>query len=163
MPKITEEDLANIYPRAKSYDELQAEREQREIAGRPKFVAAKIALWASLMVPVAFAVYFVMLYLMTTIRAGSTGGALFSVSFATLSAVIGLSAVYYLYSRIDDLVSKTVASSSILYGILAVTLCAAGGMGATLQSHGYNLITAIAAATFTVFVVSFVTARLLQG
>ncbi len=139
MPKLTGEELSKLYPQAKSYEELRAEREQIKEVRRPKFVALKIALWTALIVPVALTVYHTVLRLILSIEPESIDGALFGVCLAILAAVVGLAIVYYLYSLIDGVASKIFLSTTPLYFTLAIILCACGGVSSLLLSMEYSM------------------------
>jgi hypothetical protein len=47
MPKLQGKELSDLYPKPKTYDQLKAEREQAQLARKPRLVAPKIALWST--------------------------------------------------------------------------------------------------------------------
>jgi len=164
MPKLTEEDLAKIYPTPKTYDELQTERELREEAKRPKFVAAKIALWASLFVPVvAITGYAALRVARSPETIGSSMAVLAGVCIVILLVIVGLAALYYLWSLIESLASKTIIATSLFSAALLAILGLTGGAGVVLYLYGFHptVITLIMAAV--VFVSSFIATKKIKA
>ena len=112
MPKLTGEELSRIYPQAKTYDELHAQREAIKEARRPKFVAIKIASCTALIAAVALAFYQIILRLLPLFESAEVGSVMLGVCSLVLSVIISLVTIYYLYSVIDDVASKILASTT---------------------------------------------------
>lgn len=169
MPQLTEEDVAKLYPRAKSYDELQTEREFREAERRPKYASARIALWASLSVPAITIPYYASLRIVAVAYPVAASGSssssmavLAGVSLIILLSMIGLAILYYLRSLIDSIVSKTIVATRLFYLVLIGILCIAGGIGGVLYFRGYSLALITLALMFWVSLTSFIAAKKIE-
>lgn len=154
MSQLTEEELAKIYPRAKSYDELQAERAAREEERRPRFIAAKIATGATLAIPTVVITYLVAIRVTAITPTSSSMSVLAGVCIVILICIAGLAILYYLWSLIEGLASKVIANTPLLYLLLVGILCIAGAIGSALYAH-YDTIAATAAATLWTFAASY--------
>jgi hypothetical protein len=121
MPIPSGKDLSSLYPTPKSYDELEAERELRELDRRPRFVSIKISLWTTSGVVVSLLTYQLVSYLMID-KVSSLGEAMFAVSTSILLSLTALAALLYLCSRINNLVARVLASTTALYVALASIL-----------------------------------------
>lgn len=162
MPKLTGEELSKLYPKAKTYDELQIEREQTEEARRPRFVSLKVALWTTLIAVVAIAVYQAVLLLFPSFESGAVVDVMPGVCGAMLSALLGMAAVYYLYSLIDGVASKVFLNTALLYGALLIVLCICGGLGALLTYLEYSAIVVAVIATLSTFILSLLVTVVLK-
>jgi hypothetical protein len=165
MTQLSEEDLAKIYPTAKTYDELQAERELRREQGRPKHMPIKIALWASLSVPIIALIYEMAQRVgLTTLNsaAGQTNASmtvLTGVCIVILLGILGLASLYYLWSLINGLASKTLVNTTPLYFMLAGALLTATGISIVLHLYTYNFVVITLVPMVWVFIVSFIAAK----
>lgn len=118
MPKLTGEELSKLYPTAKTYDELQQEKEQRQEIMRPKFVAEKIAFCMALGIVVVCTVYAFISGITGTFNDGSVEATMTGVCLTTLLVLLGAAALYYIYKLIDELVSKTIVTTPQFYAML---------------------------------------------
>lgn len=164
MPQLTEENLAAIYPTAKTYDELRAERKQLQEQRRPKHVAPKIACFTSFSVPVVTVAYFIIQRVASTMLSTSGGpgasmAVLTGVCFLILAGIVGLGVLYYLWWLIDGLASKVFVNTPLLYLFLGGVLCVAGAAGGTLHMLGYPTITTTPILTVGVFMTSYLVAK----
>lgn len=169
MSKLTEEDLAKIYPNAKTYDELQAEHGLLKEQQRPKFVAPKIAFWTSLSVPTVALVYYgaqrVGLTTIGGVGPGQTGASmtvLAGVCLVVLFCIIGLVILYYLRSLIDGLASKTLTNTTPLYVVLLGIICIAGGIGVMLHAYKYDFIAVTLVPMIWVYSTSLVATHIIK-
>lgn len=123
-------DLSSLYPQPKSFDDLERERQLRESRRRPRWVPAKIGLWATLAVATLLAAYQCMVY-MVTINLSSAGEVLFGVSLSVLLGLAVAAVATYLYWLIGSLAARVLPSTVPLYAVLgAVTILA--GIALTL-------------------------------
>lgn len=165
MPKLTGEELSALYPKAKTYDELQEERRLRDLERRPTFVKEKIALYTSLGIPTVFVAYFIVQRTSEALfrEGANTGPVLTGVCFSILTLLVATAALYYLYTLINGLASKVFLDTSLLYLLLITVLCAGIGIGVFLvQAQGYNFMLTAAAATLATFALSFAAGSLFK-
>lgn len=168
MAQLSEEKLARIYPSAKTYDQLQAERNLLEERRRPKFVALKIALWTSLSVPIVALVYYgaqrVGLTALRTAGPGSNGSmtVLAGVCLVVLFCIMGLVMLYYLRSLIDGLASKALTNTTPLYLVLLGIVCIAGGIGIMLHVYKYSLVAVTLVPMLWVWTTSLVATQVIK-
>lgn len=172
MPHLTEEQIAKLYPRAKTYDEIQAARKDRDEQRRPKFVALKIAFCASLAILiVTTTLYFIQQILSRMFLATGTGT---GASLMILSSVCGLiilgalclSSLYYLWSIIDGIASKTIALTALFHASLIGILCIAAAIGIFFYLQGHGIIAATLVPivwTSTAIILTIEKARLLDS
>lgn len=121
MNKLSEKDIASIYPTPKTYDELQAERVQRELSRRPKNVPAKIAGWTTLGIVTVLAVRQIVPYV-TSYDLSSAGGVLFGVTFSLLAVLATGALLYYLYTQTRGLIDRALDSPGRVYVQLIVVV-----------------------------------------
>lgn len=134
MPRLTEEDLASLYPKPKSFDEVEAERKFREIGRRPRFVPAKISAWTTLGIAVVLAAQW--LGSNITIKPlASVGDVLLGVTTSTLLILTTMVSLYYLYTLISTLIQKTPVSIAKFYTTLTLILVIAGFMLTLLAQY----------------------------
>lgn len=126
MPKLNGKELSDLYPKPKTYVQLKAERKEAQLARRPQFVALKIALWATLTIPIALAAYHFIVGVMNNLS--STGAVLAATSFSFLICLIGIAAIFYLYTLTNGLILKTSLSATTLYFALLIILVASGAL-----------------------------------
>ena len=155
MPRLTGEELSKLYPKAKTYDELQAKHEKIKEIRRPKFVALKIASLTTLIAAAGLGVYATILWLLPSFESGSTGTTMFGVCVALLSAVFGIAAAYYLYSLIDGIASKVFINTTPLYVTLALMLCVCGGVSSLLLAMEFSVLGVVPFVIPTAFMLSF--------
>ncbi len=163
MPQLTEEDLNKIYPRAKTYDELEAARELRAEQARPKLVALKIALWTSLCIPAVVVPYFAALHVVATANTSSSMEVLAGVCFVVLLGIFSLFCLWYLRSHITTLASKVFVSTTLLYTILVAILAAAGGIGFILHTYEQELAVFTVVPILWTFAASFLATQALKS
>lgn len=129
MPKLTGEELSKLYPHVKTYDELQADRARMDEQRRPKLVALKVAFAAALGVlgiPTVYLIYRMASELISGADEGSISIVMTAVFSSIFLIVVCLAVLYYLYTFIDSLASKTMAISTPFYLLLFLIYCAAG-------------------------------------
>ena len=160
MPKLTPEDLSRLYPQAKSFDELEAERRLRDLERYPRFVSEKISLCTALCGATVFAVYHLVLRTMAG-SLSSAGSVLSGVSFSILVLAAGMATLWYLYSLIDGLVSRVITAASLLYGALAGVLFVSGLVHATLARFAIVGMPAIATTLLLSFLLAYFSVRLI--
>lgn len=127
MNKLSEKDIASIYPTPKTYDELQAERVQRELTRRPKNVPARVGGWTTLGIVTILGVQQIVPYV-TAFDLSSAGGVLFGVTFSLLAVLATGVMLYYLYTRTRGLIDRVLDSPGRVYvqliAVVGVTLFA---------------------------------------
>ncbi|HCH33965.1 MAG: hypothetical protein UY35_C0019G0010 [Candidatus Saccharibacteria bacterium GW2011_GWC2_48_9] len=125
MNKLSEKDIASIYPTPKTYNELQEERVQRELSRRPKNVPTKIGSWTALGVVTILGVQQIVPYV-TAYDLSSAGGVLFGVTFSLLAVLATGAMLYYLYAQTRGLVDRVLDSPGRVYAqliaVVGVTL-----------------------------------------
>lgn len=137
MPKLTGKDLASLYPRPKTFDELAQERERREKDRRPRFAPLKISLWVTLGVTLVLVAY----ELVSRIIMGSLsseGAVIFGVSASVLLTAFVGAIMFYLYSLIRGIAAQILIFTSRLYTVLVAIVFIAAGILAALAQLGYN-------------------------
>lgn len=141
MPKLQGEDLQALYPKPKSFRELDAEHKQQELQRRPKYVAEKISAYNTINIAIIIFAYALVSYSVAN-NFDSAGSILASVSFSMLAALFTCVTVYLLFSKIQRLLIRAVAlhtranTSLILIGgivIIAAVLL--------IQYHKANIAT----------------------
>ncbi len=147
MPKLTGEELSKLYPRAKTYDELQQEKELRQLAQRPKLAAEKIAFCVALGVLTVFTVYTLVSRVAGSFSDGSVEATMTGVCLAMLLVLFGAAILYSIYKTIDGLVSKTIVTTPQFYTLLGGVAFATGLVAALCK----QLDTLLLLATCTVF------------
>ena len=129
MPQLTEEELAKIYPAAKSYDEVQEEREQLQEKRRPKLVALKVGAYVAAAVAFTITAYILTTKLIkATIpevgSAASTASVMIGVFGMCLIGAVTIGIVYYLYTLTSSLLYRTFAASSFPTALLGAVFVA---------------------------------------
>ena len=119
MTNPRKKDLSSIYPRQKSYSEIEAERKSIMLQRRPRHAAAKISLWTTLFLVVAVVTYVLISNIITS-NLDSGGGVIFGVSVSILLLTIALGVMYYVCSLIAGVAQKLLANPVILYVILII-------------------------------------------
>lgn len=124
MTKLRGKELSELYPRPKTYDELKAEHEARNIARQPRFIAIKCAVSTTLGTFTIFTSY----KLIEFVLQGGMSSPTTALAAAAFSIFIGLGAIailWYLYSIIDRLVTVSMSSTNLFYTCLLtiVILC----------------------------------------
>lgn len=138
MPKLTGQELSDLYPKAKTFDELQAASDEIQELHRPRFVPAKIASWTTLGVIAVLVVSRQIEGIMSNLSDDAMQ-VLTSVSFAGILALGAIAILLYLRSLIDELASKIIVSMPLLYTALGVILCITGSIfGVFVQYLGYD-------------------------
>lgn len=159
MSRLRGNDLSELYPKPKTFDERQAERAERLARRVPKFVPIKISLWATLTIPTVLTAYYLIRRIMLG-GTGSTTGTLSSVSFSILTGLIGLAVLWYLFSLIGDLAYRATTAATLLYGLLATILFINAGIFAALSYYGQSEILAISVSTGACFLATYLTVSL---
>lgn len=138
MPKLTGKELSNLYPKAKTFDEMRAESKQIQELRRPRFVPAKVATWVTLGGITVLTAYYLIARIMNDLSDDAMQ-ALTSMSFAGIIAVGAVASVFYLRSLIDGLASRIIVSMPLLYTMLGIILCIGGSIfGVFVQYLGYD-------------------------
>ena len=144
MPKLSGKDLSSLYPKPRSYDELEAERKKRELQRRPRFVALKISLWTAfgiLLVPVT---YWVVSHLVVS-SLSSPGQAISAASFSIFLILLAGAILIYLYSLINNLAARTLLSASGLHAVLiSIVIIACSILMLLIQYRYANIVTILA-------------------
>lgn len=162
MTQLTEEDLAKIYPTPKTYDQLEAEKKQREEEARPKFVALKIASWMTLSVPTVIITWYATRHIVATFRAPSSMAILAGVCLTMLVCIAGLAILYYLWWLIEKLAYKTMVATSLFKLIAVSVLAIAGAVGALFFIYEYNVIVIAAVTMPLVFASGFIATKTIK-
>jgi hypothetical protein len=154
MPKLTEEQLAKLYPAAKTYDELQAKRAELDEIRRPKFVALKIATWTALCVPLIASVFHFLKKVTVGLTSGDTIATLSSVCIGLLLAGFAAAFIYYMWWLAERVASKTILATSLMYTLLAGVLIAAIAAYFYALEHEISALIAVASITSCTFIAS---------
>lgn len=154
MPQLTEEQLAKLYPTAKTYDELQAKREAIDEIRRPKFVALKIASWTALCVPLIASVFYFLAKVTVGFTSGDTITTLSSVCISLLLVGFNAVFVYYMWWLAESIASKVILATSRMYTLLAATLIGASTAYFYAVEYGINGLLAVAVTTSFTFMLS---------
>lgn len=155
MPKLSGKELSELYPKAKTFDEIRNERALIAEQRRPRLVPAKVGLWTALTVPVVFTAYHLVVRVLISHIGTSAGPTLSGVSLSLLICVTAVALLWYLYSLIDGTASKVLAAMPLLYGTLTTILFLAGSAFATLLGLGYDATVVALIITLVVFLVAY--------
>jgi len=159
MPKLQGKELSDLYPKPKTYDQLKAEREQVQLAHRPRFVAPKVALWSTAAIFTVLAAYGFITLIMGHLS--SAGAVISNTFFSFLVCLVGMAVIFYLYTLINGLVPRTPLSSTVLYAALFIILVVSGVVMQLLVQRQLNIfLTAFTALLFN-FAAAYFTVRFL--
>lgn len=154
MPKLTEEQLAKLYPAAKTYDELQARRAELDEIRRPKFVALKIATWTALCVPLIAGVFHFLEKVAVGLTSGDTITTLSSVCIGLLLTGFAAVFMYYMWWLTESIASKVILATSLLHVLLSAVLAAAVVIYFYALEHEMNALFAVVLMTSCAFIAS---------
>lgn len=150
MPKLSGKELSELYPKPKTYDQLEAERKEVQLARRPRFVAPKIALWSTAAILTTLVAYGFIASLMSNLS--SAGTVLAGTSFSFLICLAGIAVIFYLYTLTNDLIVRTSLSAMTLYSVVLIILVAGGALLQLLVQNRLSIF----AAVFPVFLFNFI-------
>lgn len=158
MLKATKEDLSSLYPKAKSFNEIQTKRKLRQLRKQPRFVAMKISSWLILGIVATLMAYSLASYLVQN-NVNSEELSITTASLSILIASINLAILLYLYTLINNLLSRSLATPKLALAMLIVLLFFVG-LTFTIVNHFEfnNLLTTIVILLFT-FLVSYISLR----
>lgn len=160
MPKLQGKELSDLYPKPKTYDQLKAEREQVQLAHKPRFIASKIASWSTAAILTALGVYSFITLIMND-HLSSAGAVISGTSFSFLVCLVGMAVIFYLYTLINGLIPRTPLSSTVLYVALLIILVISGALMQLLVQSQFNIFLAAFAALSFNFLVTYFTVRFL--
>ena len=155
MPKLTGEELAKLYPRAKTYDELRMGQKQLHELRRPKYIALRTATWTALCIPTTTLTYSLLTKVGLGILSGSTVATLSSVCLSLLLLGFAIAFIYYMWWLIDGVTSKVLITTTLLHASLGGVLVGALALYFYAIRHGHSSLLATAATALVVFVVAF--------
>lgn len=139
MPALSKEKLAEIYPTAKTYEELQAEREIREQKRKPKLVAIRIATWTTIILFAFFTLYESSFYILTESKQIESLDSIdFNLVITALLGLISLVVILYLYTQIKKLATKTITATPALFGSIMIILATNGVVYRLLVEYEQN-------------------------
>jgi hypothetical protein len=160
MPKLQGKGLSDLYPKPKTYDQLKAEREEVQLARRPRFVAPKIALWSTAGMFTVLAAYG-LITLIINDHLSSAGAVISGTFFSFLVCLAGMAAIFYVYTLINSVISRTLISSTALYSALLIILVINGVLIQLLAQNRLNIFLAMFSALLFNFVVAYFAVRFL--
>lgn len=162
MAKLRGRKSSSIYPRQKSSGEIEAEHRIIMARRRPKHIAAKLSLWATLCVFMTFMTYILASYIMSN-SLDSGGGVLVGVSASILSVLAIAAIIYYICLLISDMVRKVLAAPTPFYTLLLIVSIATGIMlSRLLQNESANFVTVtgiLLLNAVVVYIIGFFVAR----
>lgn len=159
MPNLHGKELSELYPRAKSYDELEAQRRQLALIRQPRFSAIKISAWTTLSVVTLIVGFVLINRIMGFISGESAGPVLAAVSFTMLVALLCIAIIYYLHSLTEDVATKLTAHPALLHLVLGGIITASGAAIYMLTSRDITLFIAAAIVLPACFLLSILAAR----
>lgn len=159
MPKLQGKELSVLYPKPKTYNQLKAEREEAQLARRPRFVAPKIALWSTTVMFTTLAVYGFIVSLMSNLS--SAGSVLAGTSFSFLFCLAGIAVIFYLYTLTNSLILRTSLSATTLYSALLIILVANGALLQLLVQNRLSIFDAVFPALLLNFIATYCAVRFL--
>jgi hypothetical protein len=158
MPKLQGKELSDLYPKPKTYDQLKAEREQAQLARKPRLVAPKIALWSTATLLTVLGAYnFITLILSDHLS--SAGAVISGASFSFLVCLAGMAIIFYLYTLIGSLLPRTPLSSTVLYSTLLIILVISGVLLQLPVQNQLNIFPAALSALLFNFAVTYFAVR----
>lgn len=138
MPKLTGQELSDLYPKAKTFDELQAATQEIQELRRPRLVPIKVATWVTLGVVSILVAYYLIARIMSNLSDDAMQ-VLTSVGLSGTIAVGAVAMVIYLRSLIDELASRIIVSMPLLYTALGTIVGISGSIfGVFVQYIGYD-------------------------
>lgn len=141
MIKLRGKKLSSIYPRQKSSGEIEAEHRILMARRRPKHIAAKLSLWATLCVFIIFITYVLAAYIMSH-SLDSSGAVLFGVAASILSVIIIAAILYYICLLISGMIQKVLAAPTFFYTLLLIVSITNGAwLSRLLQNESANFVT----------------------
>lgn len=158
MPKLQGKELSDLYPKPKTYDQLQAEREEVQLARRPRFVAPKIALWSTAVMFTLLAAYGFITLVMND-HLSSAGAVISGTSFSFLVCLASMAIIFYIYTLINRLIPRTSLSSTVLYTTLLIILVISGVLLQLLVQNQLNIFLAALSALLFNFAVTYFAVR----
>lgn len=159
MPKLQGKELSDLYPKPKTYNQLKAEREEAQLARRPRFVAPKIALWSMAVMLTTLAAYGFIASLMSNLS--SAGSVLAGTSFSFLICLAGIAVIFYLYTLTNDLILRTSLSAMTLYSVVLIILVAGGALLQLLIQNRLSTLAAVFPALVLNFIATYCAVRFL--
>lgn len=160
MPKLQGKELSDLYPKPKTYDQLKAEREEDQLARRPRLVAPKIALWSTAIMFTVLVAYGFITLIMND-HLSSAGAVISGVSFSFLVCLTSMAVIFYVYTLLNSLVPKTPLSSTVLYAALLIILVISGVLMQLLVQNQLNIFLAMFSALLFNFVITYFAVRFL--
>lgn len=154
MPKLTEEQLARLYPTAKTYDEVQAKHAIRNEIRRPTFLILKVGFQTALGVAITLTTYHLLSRLITTTSFASMGGTMTTVCGVILAGIILVAILYYLYSLTNALLSVTYVNPTLPMGLITSIFFLAIVVFWFLLQANYNHIAISALLVVTTFILA---------
>jgi len=157
---VSGKELSDLYPKPKTYEQLKAEREQVQLARKPRFVAPKIASWSTAALFTVLAAYGFITLIMSD-HLSSAGAVISGTSFSFLVCLASMAVMFYLYTLINSLVPRTSLSSTVLYVALFIILVVSGVVMQLLVQRQFNIFLAAFTALLFNFAVAYFTVRFL--
>lgn len=154
MPRLTGEELSELYPKAKSFDQLRAESAQLQELRRPRLVALRIALCTTVCAVALLIAYRLIIHTIPTSQNNDPQVALVGVGMIGLILAATLAVLWYLRSLIENVVSKTIAAPALLYTSLIAALLLAGAGFSVLHFFLHDEVLEIALLLGTTFILS---------
>ena len=163
MDTPNKKELSDLYPKPKTYEQLEAERERIQQARKPKFVALKLATWSATFVFIALATYGAVTLIMNS-HLSSAGAVIAGTSFSFLVCLVGMAAAFYLYTLIKSLLTKVSLSGAALFTALLVVFVLSGLLMQLLVHYRTDiLLSAAATLSFDFLAAYFVLGLLLKA
>lgn len=125
MVPYNNKDLASLYPKPKSYDEIERARMNRRPKIRSRSVAIKIGLSATPALLVVFVAYSYIVGIFIH-NLSSMGSVFFGTFFAFFVVVVIGIVLFMIYAYINDFVKQFQVAPFIFYTVTALILCVAG-------------------------------------
>ena len=117
MTHLRGEELSKLYPTPKSREALESERQARILARQPKFAPIKISLYSVIMLATSLYSYRFVSIIMHHYLS-STGAVIAGVCFSILIILIGLAALFYMYTCVENLASVVFGSPGRIFALL---------------------------------------------
>lgn len=132
------EELSELYPRPKTYQELRERQKRYEIESRPKRTSVKVGTCVTLGVLGVFATYYLINYLFQE-GLSSQAGVIFSVFFAMFVLMVSFVVLGYLYSIVSNIMHRMLVSDILIR--FCLTLIIVGSLVSlfTAAENGFGL------------------------
>ena len=127
MVSYNHKDLASLYPKPKSYNEIERARVNRRPKIRSRSVAVKIGLSATLALLVVFVAYnYIVDIFMHNLS--SMGSVFFGTFFAFFVLIVTGIILFMIYVYVNDFVKQFQVAPLIFYTVIALILYIAGNI-----------------------------------